>query len=202
MSAIVRIVDTEHKTAPDAEVGGYFIAGTNSIRRGRIIDAELREIDERTYRDWTRRATPLPGDVVLTREAPIGQVALLEGEGDMPAIGQRVVLLRPNSDLHPEYLRLILASPRLGELVATAAAGSLHPHLNMSDIARLRIPVVSLSDQERLGRAFSDGLSAIEQLEASVLFAKERMAEYRRSLITAAVTGELDVTTTRPEVPA
>lgn len=202
LSAVARIIDTEHKTAPDGEGGGFFVAGTNAIRSGRIVHEELREIDEWAYREWTRRAVPLAGDVLLTREAPIGQVALLEGDGVMPAIGQRVVLLRPTGDLQPEFLRLVLMSPRLDELVNVAAAGSLHPHLNMSDIARLRVPLIPTAEQARVGKLFTRGLMVVEEAESMIKKSLEALHEYKRSLITAAVTGELDVTTASTGVPA
>ena len=104
-------------------------------------------------------------------------------------------MFRPRSRLDSEFLRLILMSPILGDLVSAAAAGSLHPHLNMGDIARLRVPVVDLEVQEQLGARFSSRLAEIESLELALFSAVDALHELKRSLITAAVTGDLDVTT-------
>ncbi len=93
LSACAQIIDTEHKTAPDSEGDDYWIAGTSAIREGEIVATALREVDHSTYREWTRRGLPKPGDVLLTREAPVGHVALLNHASSRIAIGQRVVLL-------------------------------------------------------------------------------------------------------------
>ncbi len=193
LSSVAKIVDTEHRTAPDSEIGGYFIAGTNAIRNGHLVQGALREIDQWAYLEWTRRARPRIGDIFLTREAPIGHVCLLTSEGMLPAVGQRVVLIRASEFIDPEFLRLVLMSPVLLRLVSDAAAGSLHPHLNMSDIARLRVPTPELTEQQTLGSRFTEGLSLIATAETAVQRSLDLYAEYKRSLITAAVTGEFDV---------
>ncbi|MCY7298399.1 MAG: restriction endonuclease subunit S [Ilumatobacteraceae bacterium] len=193
LSALAGICDTAHKTAPGVPDGGYWIAGTSAVRAGRIVTRELRETDESGFREWTERATPSEGDLLLTREAPVGEVGLLE-KGHAPiAIGQRVVLLQPGPNLSPRFLRLVLMSSTLGRLIADAVKGSLHPHLNMSDIRRLRIPECDPDEQRRLGGLHSDALDLVDELRRALLGSSALLVERKRSLITAAVTGAFDV---------
>ena len=202
LSAIAAIVDTEHKTAPSIPDGGHWIAGTGAIRGGRLVHEQLRETDAAAYREWTGRGRPEIGDVLLTREAPVGEVALLEGADPAVAIGQRVVLIKPAPDrVDPRFLRLVLMAGPLRNVIALASAGSLHPHLNMSDISRLRIPGLPVARQRSLGLEH-DRLLTVRQKRRSQLDASIRLvAEYKQSLITAAVTGELDVTTAGSGIP-
>jgi type I restriction enzyme, S subunit len=193
LSAIATIVDTEHKTAPESPGGGYWSVGTSAIRGGSVVNSELREIDEATYGEWTRRAAPQPGDVLLTREAPVGEVALLMAEHDRIAIGQRVVLVKPAITLDAEFLRLVLMSPVLGRLISDAVQGSLHPHLNMADIARLRVPLPDAETQHALGAAFSAELESAANADSTQRAVIDSTEELKRSLIAAAVTGEFDV---------
>lgn len=196
LSAVCRIVDTEHKTAPTVPEGGYWIAGTGAIKAGRLVLDRLRETDLGSFLEWTARGAPVTGDVLLTREAPVGEVALLTDGDPAVAIGQRVVLLKPNrSVLDAGFLRLVLMAGEMRSIIALASAGSLHPHLNMSDISRLRLPDLRLEEQRTLGlvhqRILENTATRASELERSVGL----LSEYKQSLITAAVTGEIDVTT-------
>ena len=82
-----------------------------------------------------------------------------------------------------------------------ASAGSLHPHLNMADISRLRIPSSPLEDQLSLGRAHQRILMHAQSSRSTLERSLDRLIEYKQSLITAAVTGEFDVTTTGSGIP-
>lgn len=132
----------------------------------------------------------------------MGEVALLS-EADPPvAIGQRVVLLQPKQgSLDSRFLRLVLMGGAIRRVIAMASAGSLHPHLNMADISRLRVPGVELAEQSRFGseheKILETALQGEQQLQQSI----DWLAEYKQSLITAAVTGELDVTTAGSGIP-
>ena len=202
LSAVCRIVDTEHKTAPTVAGGGYWIAGTGAIRDGRLVHDRLRETDSDSFTEWTSRGVPEHGDVLLTREAPVGEVALVS-VGDPPvAIGQRVVLLKPNAKaLDSGFLRLVLMAGEIRRIIAMASAGSLHPHLNMADIARLRIPNSALEDQRSLGRAHQQILMQAQSRRSTLGGSLDRLIEYKQALITAAVTGEIDVTTAGSGIP-
>jgi type I restriction enzyme S subunit len=189
LSAVARIVDTEHRTAPTVEGGAYWIAGTGALRDGRIDLEALRETDETSYRDWTGRCVPRAGDVLLSREAPVGQVGLLEDGSPPIAIGQRVVLLRPLDTLDSEYLRLVLMSPVLGMLVFDAVQGSLHPHLNMSDIARLRIPFRTPTDQRRLGTDFTAALDEASRRDRALRRSIHICVEYKHSVLAHSLFG-------------
>ncbi len=202
LSAVCRIVDTEHKTAPIVAGGGYWIAGTGAIRDGRLVHDRLRETDSDSFTEWTSRGVPECGDVLLTREAPVGEVALLSEHDPPVAIGQRVVLLKPNAKtLDSGFLRLVLMAGEMRRIISMASAGSLHPHLNMADISRLRIPSSPLEDQLSLGRAHQRILMHAQSSRSTLERSLDRLIEYKQSLITAAVTGEFDVTTTGSGIP-
>lgn len=190
---LAKVVDTEHKTAPGVPDGGYWVAGTGAIRSGRLVRDRLYETDAVSFAEWTQRGTPSPGDVVLTREAPVGEVALLSHGDAGICIGQRVVLIQPGPRLVPEHLLYTLLSPRTQEFYDDVTQGSLHPHLNMRDIGSIRIPVSSLEDQrsmsESMSREFENQHSQLLLLRRSVELIRER----KNALITHAVTGEFKV---------
>src|SRR5581483_3307318 len=70
------IVDCEHKTAPTQKIG-YPSIRTPNIGRGYFILDGVNRVSEETYRIWTQRAVPQPGDLIMAREAPVGNVAII-----------------------------------------------------------------------------------------------------------------------------
>jgi restriction endonuclease S subunit len=192
------IVDTEHKTAPAVTGSGYWIAGTASVHRGRIDHKALYETDMTSFQEWTARRRPRPGDVLLSREAPVGEVGFYRQEDPQIAIGQRMVLLSPQPErLSSEYLVWTLLSSRTRRFIDDVTQGSLHPHLNMSDIGSIRVGNISLSEQEAVAHRLGSTVGEFEALNELRRTQLSLLAERRQALITAAVTGEIDVTTAR-----
>lgn len=140
------IVDCEHKTAPKSSTG-YPSIRTPNVGRGRLILDGVNRVDEETYTKWTRRATPRENDLIIAREAPVGNVALIR-KGQKVCLGQRTVLVRPNpSKVDPEFLCYFLLGDYVQGRFLSAATGATVPHLNMSDIRSLPIP--ELPDRNR-----------------------------------------------------
>jgi len=107
--ATLDIVDSEHKTAPEQEEGYSYIK-TSDLENGRINFDDVTRISEEDYEEWTRRLKPDPGDIILTREAPVGRLGIIP-ENKNVALGQRTVLIRPNPDILDEkYLLYLLLS--------------------------------------------------------------------------------------------
>ena len=145
------IVDCLHATAP-TQSDGYPLIRTPNIGKGRLDFADVYRVSEETYQTWTKRAVPEPGDLILAREAPAGNVAIVR-EGDKVCLGQRTVHLRPNrAKVNPDFLcYFLLAPPQQGKLLA-GETGATAKHVNMKDIRRLELAgLPSLSTQRAAG---------------------------------------------------
>jgi type I restriction enzyme, S subunit len=133
------IVDCEHKTAPTQETG-YPSIRTPNIGRGYFILEGVNRVSEDTYRLWTRRAIPQPGDLIMAREAPVGNVAMIPPD-IKPCLGQRTLLIRPDrSNVEPAFLNYFLNGPHVQELIQAKTNGVTVPHLNMEDVRTLELP--------------------------------------------------------------
>ena len=88
------IVDCEHKTAPVQDTG-YPSIRTPNIGKGRLLLKNVNRVSEQTYKIWTKRAVPESGDLILAREAPVGNVAIIP-KGLKICLGQRTTLIRPD----------------------------------------------------------------------------------------------------------
>lgn len=149
------IVDCEHKTAPTQETGHPSIR-TPNIGRGRFVLENVNRVSEETYRLWTRRAVPKPGDLIMAREAPVGNVAMIP-QGLSPCLGQRTLLIRPDrSKVEPAFLSYFLNGPKGQELIQAKTNGATVAHLNMKDVRTMELPQLpSLEAQRRIAGILS-----------------------------------------------
>lgn len=149
------IVDCEHKTAPTQEVGHPSIR-TPNIGRGRLILSGVNRVSDETYKLWTQRMEPQPGDLILAREAPVGNVAIVP-KGLKVCLGQRTVLIRPDRKrVLPEYLVYLMLGDEIQCRVQSLSNGATVHHLNMKDIRGLQLPrLPSTSEQRRIASILS-----------------------------------------------
>ncbi len=177
------IVDCEHKTAPTQD-SGYPSIRTPNIGRGFFILDGVNRVSEETYRLWSRRATPQPGDLIMAREAPVGNVAMIP-VGLKPCLGQRTLLIRPNrAHVEPAFLSYLLNGPYVQSLIQAKTNGATVSHLNMKDVRTLQLPPLpTLPIQHRIAGILSayDELIENSQQRIKVLESMARVL-YRQAL--------------------
>jgi type I restriction enzyme, S subunit len=192
------IVDCEHKTAPESTPGrefGYSI-GTPNIRSGRMILSSAKRVDEATFWSWSARAVLQKNDIILTREAPAGEAAIVDGTVPV-CLGQRTVLLRPNPDvIIPRYLHYRLLGPEVQEIIHSRSEGSTVAHLNVQDIRGLTLgDLPDLRPQEVIAAllgALDDKIAINERIVATAEHLLEaHFAEVSRNANQEANLGDL-----------
>lgn len=145
------IVDCLHKTAPTQE-SGFPLIRTPNIGKGRLLLDGVYRISQENYDIWTQRAEPESEDLILAREAPAGNVAIVP-EGEKVALGQRTVHLRPDKKkVDPTFLCYFLLAPKQQANLLASETGATAKHVNMRDIRRLPLPnLPAIEDQKKLG---------------------------------------------------
>ncbi|MGS8054468.1 restriction endonuclease subunit S [Escherichia marmotae] len=137
------IIDYRGKT-PKKVDNGIPLITAKIIKNGRIQEVnEFISIND--YDDWMVRGLPLEGDVVLTTEAPLGEVAQLDSR--KVALAQRVITLRGKKGiLENDYLLYLLQSSFVQNQLDGRASGSTVTGIKQSELREiiLRLPPVSL----------------------------------------------------------
>ncbi|EDS91605.1 restriction endonuclease subunit S [Escherichia albertii NBRC 107761 = DSM 17582] len=137
------IIDYRGKT-PKKVDNGIPLITAKIIKNGRIQEVnEFIAIND--YDDWMVRGLPLEGDVVLTTEAPLGEVAQLDSR--KVALAQRVITLRGKKGiLENDYLLYLLQSSFVQNQLDGRASGSTVTGIKQSELREiiLRLPPVSL----------------------------------------------------------
>lgn len=132
----------------------------------------VNRVDEETYLAWTKRAVPQPGDLIVAREAPVGNVAIIP-PGLSVCLGQRTVLVRPDAKkVDPQFLCYFMLGDYVQQRFKAATSGATVAHLNMRDIRGLPVPTLpALADQRRIASILSayDDLIEVNRRRIAVL---------------------------------
>ncbi len=166
VQACERVVDCHNKTAPYT-LAGIPLVRTTNIKDGRLLLDDTRYVDQPTYEFWSRRCPPEPGDVLFTREAPMGEAGIIP-PGVKLCLGQRTMLMRPSPGISSSFLLSALLSPVVKDLIDRVAVGSGVKHLRVGDVERLPVPLPPVAEQVRIVAEVDRHLSIIREVEAEV----------------------------------
>lgn len=187
----IAIVDCEHKTAPVSETG-YPSIRTPNIGKGVLSMEGVYRVSEPTYREWTKRAVPEPGDLIMAREAPAGNVAVIP-PGERVCLGQRTLLIKPDSSTtFAPFLAHFLLHPVLQERLLSKSSGATVQHVNMKDIRLLPMPQLPTIQMQRELMGVLDSVRGVaDELVQRTAKKIETIAALRQSLLQAAFSGRL-----------
>ena len=185
------IVDCPHSTAKD-EGKGYPLIRTPNIGKGRLKLEGVHRVSADVYDKRNMRAVPQENDLILAREAPVGNVAIIK-QGQKVCLGQRTVLIRPNQGLvDPYFLTYYLLSPQKQHALLSALNGATVSHLNMSAIRALDVELPEMEIQRKIGRVLSELDDKIEVNNCI----NENLAQQ-----TQAIYADIFITNTNPAWP-
>lgn len=178
----------------------YSDEGVRVIRLGNIGVNEFRDQDvvfiPSEYAAQLSGHAALAGDVVIAglgdEKWPLGRAAVV------PEIGPAIVKAdcyraRPTEAISPQFLAWALSAPPTRSQIGLLARGATRARLNTSVVQNVTLPAPPMSVQERLIGTARDQTGKIDRLIAETERFIELSRERRNALITAAVTGQIDV---------
>src|SRR5690554_5997591 len=133
------VVDCPHST-PKWTESGIIVLRNQNIRDGELDLSSPSYTNEEGYKSRIKRAVPQAGDIVFTREAPMGEVCIIP-PGIKCCLGQRQVLLRPKKSIHGEYLYWALQSPFVQHQISwNEGTGTTVSNVRIPVLKALQIP--------------------------------------------------------------
>jgi type I restriction enzyme S subunit len=181
------VVDCHNKTAPYVGSGIHLVR-TTDIRNGKMDLRFTKKISEDTYDYWSRRMPPISGDIFFTREAPMGETAIVP-EGERVCLGQRTMLLRLFPELfNNKFLLYVIQSPSFQKRMIGAAIGMTVKHLRVGGVEDLFIPVPPKCEQDKIVENLERFFGICETLEKQ-LASKNKISENLAIASVASLTG-------------
>lgn len=166
------LIDYRGKT-PNKTDSGIRLITAKVIKNGTITDTSFEYIAENEYDSWMRRGLPIKGDVLLTTEAPLGEVAQIRSTQKI-ALAQRVILLRANPEiLEQDYLLFAMQSRFVqGELFARAT-GTTVEGIKQSELRKVLIPIPHIKVQRNISAILRNYDNLIENNNRRIAILEE-----------------------------
>ena len=187
------IEDCPHSTAKD-EGKGYPLVRTPNIGFGFLQLNGVHRVSEKVYNQRNVRAVPQKDDLIFAREAPAGNIAVIQNE--KVCLGQRTVLLRPITDcILPQYLAYYVLAPSSQQNLVEKSSGTTVAHVNLSDFRPYLIAVPPIDEQKQIVNKLIELLSLIDKYNCyGDKFAKLNNEIYtllKKSILQEAIQGKL-----------
>ena len=136
------------------------------------------------------------GDIVTGRKGDIGRSAVVQVEQDGWICGSDAIAIHCDHKLlSAAYLDLVLHQSRVRADLASKSPGATMPSLNEGMLLSIEIPALNLNEQHRRAAKAHLIRLAGRETEGALFQSIQLLAEVKRALITAAVSGEFDVST-------
>jgi type I restriction enzyme S subunit len=138
------IIDYRGKT-PQKTSSGVPLVTAKVVKGGRITPPD-EFIAEQDYEAWMRRGLPQAGDVVITTEAPLGEVGQLGGE--RVALAQRLITLRGKPGvLDNTFLKFLMQSEDVQEQMRARSSGTTVLGIKQSELRKVLLTIPPFREQ-------------------------------------------------------
>ncbi|SEL28862.1 type I restriction enzyme, S subunit [Atopomonas hussainii] len=195
-----RVVDCPHETPNYDPDGNYLVIRTADIDQGTLKPEQMYRLDRNEYVHRTRRASLEKSDIVYGREGERWGHAALIPESDLYALGQRMMQFRVSAHVCPEYFMFQLNSIAVYRQGEVDTVGATSPHVNISTIINYQMMIPPKEEQTRISNYLNKTLRDLDSLINESTDAMGLLQERRSALISAAVTGKIDVRDWQPPV--
>ena len=181
-------------TTPRSDAAEYYDGDTpwvtTSELRETIVLETAKAVTDAALRDHTAlHIYPAGSLVVAMYGATIGRLGIL---GVPATVNQACcVFVSQPTRLRTRFVYYWLVGFR--DVLISHSAGGGQPNLSQEDLRGLRIPSPPTLEQDRIVDYLDAEVSRVDGLASEIDSAIERLQEYRTALITAAVTGKIDV---------
>ncbi|MFD4278851.1 restriction endonuclease subunit S [Streptomyces cyaneofuscatus] len=166
-----------------------------NINKQGEVDFSIRPtfVDRAVHEGKLKKSRILPGDVLTNIVGPpLGKSAVVPDTHEEWNINQAIVAFRAGGEILPDWLRFVLLSPYvINLLVATARATAGQFNIALSTCRELPIPVPPMPVQERLCGYLRSELSRLDLLNREVDVIASMPDGLRAALLHAAFTGTL-----------
>lgn len=191
--AVSHVVDCLHTTPNyDGELK-YPAVRTADVDRGKLLIEQVRLVSEDVYLERIQRLRPQAGDILYSREGErFGMAALVPPNIEL-CLGQRMMMFRAKVEMRSDYFMWALNSEAIYQQVILYTGGATSPHINIGDIINFSVPCPPLEEQSAIGAYIDRQCTHIEKMQVKLETGIARLQEYRSALITAAVTGKIDL---------
>jgi len=173
-----------------SETGVPALRGQN-VKPGRVILDDLVYLTEEGHA-LHKKSELRSGDVVVVRTGQAGAAAVVTAQ----AAGANcidLIVVRPGSAVDASFLEHVLNSDWTQKHVEQHSVGTIQSHFNVSAMKEVPMPSAPVHRQREVVKSLGRLTDRIDATVARLNRQIELLNEHRQALITAAVTGQIEV---------
>ena len=197
-----QIVDGAHFTPTYVNNGVPFLRVTD-IHCEEIDFANLKFIPESEHIELVKRCKPQKGDLLLSKNGTIGVPKIVDWEWEF-SIFVSLCLIRPNDHLNVNYAYYFFLTHEIHEQIFGLIKQSTVVNLHLDKIENLYFTVPPIEEQKAIADYLDNTIGTYDQQLNKAEKLRLLLKERRTALISAAVTGKIDVRNWQPaqaEIP-
>lgn len=173
-----------------ADSGVLALRGIN-VKPGRLDLSDVVTITDEGHA-LHRKSTLHEGDLVVVRTGQAGAACVVPPELDgINCID--VLIVRRSAALDPWFLEYVINSDWTARHIEEHSVGTIQSHFNVGALKELPVPVPPLAVQRETSSKLRAVVAELDSMRSSLDRQIDLLIEHRQALITAAVTGELEI---------
>jgi len=200
VSAIKRYAETITDGAhisPDTNNGSYPFVSTRDVADDSIDFENCLRTSEATFEYMVKTGCrPFVGDVLFSKDGTIGRTVVVSEDIDF-VVASSLIIIRPIKDaLDSNFLNCLCQSRAVASQVESFVKGAGLPRLSIQNLIRVIGCFPPLLEQKAIAANLDQELARFDTLTAEAQRAIDLLQERRTALISAAVTGQIDIRST------
>jgi type I restriction enzyme, S subunit len=194
----IPVTDGPHET-PEIYDDGVPFVSAEAINNGKInFERKRGYISEEDHQRFSRKYKPKSGDILMVKSgATTGRIAMVETDIEFNIWSPLAAIRCKQNVINRHFLYFYMQSKEFQTAVEVSWSYGTQQNIGMGVIQNLAVPVPDLAEQAVIAHFIDLETLKIDKLIEKVETAIERLREYRTALITAAVTGKIDLRETQ-----
>jgi len=186
-----KITDGTHHSPSNLPQGAFKYITAKNIKPWGLDLSELTYVDEETHREIYARCDVRKGDILYIKDGATTGIAAINPLEEEFSLLSSVGVLRPGAAIRAKYLLYALQDPATKARMMDGIAGVAITRLTLRKLNDATVPVAPLALQDRIVAKLEELLSDLDAGVAELKAAQKKLAQYRQSLLKAAVEGAL-----------
>lgn len=190
-----RIIDGAHVTPTYVPEGVPFLRVTDIVNAdgGELNLDDAKFIPENEHKELTRRCKPQRNDVLLSKNGTIGVTRVVDWDFEFSLFVSLCLIKLDSNLIDPCFLSYSFKSKLIENQISVGAKSNTVTNLHLDKIKEFVIPTPPKEEQIEIVEYLKKILDDFRRTEGSLVDSVSKLKEYRSSLITSVVTGQIDV---------
>jgi type I restriction enzyme S subunit len=198
--AINAIGDVDHHMPPSVEDGvPYLMTGDLKELVSKVDFTKCKQVAQQDYRKLSRKIKTTRGDLIMAKYATVGSLSYVDLDIDF-LVSYSCVTIKPNVEKAAGwFLFYCLKSDMFAYGIKRRINTNTQQNLGNDSLRQAKIVLPPLQVQHEIVRSLRDRVEKFDTLITQAERAIELLQERRTALISAAVTGKIDVRGYKPQ---